>query len=96
MAEVRTLNLQHHSGPIVVPGVMKTMLVFTILMVTGPIFLYFFSKVAIFEGVLNMTSNDSWFYSAIVAVFSVHVVLAMFIYVAWTEDDGTQKPVKSD
>jgi len=92
MADVQAIR-DAYQGPIV-PGVMKTMLVFTILMVTGPIFCYFFSKAVIFESMMQMSNVNSWFYAAIVAVCAVHVVLAMFIYVAWTEEPS--KPHKYD
>uniref|UniRef100_A0AAX7VTP2 Vacuolar ATPase assembly integral membrane protein VMA21 n=1 Tax=Astatotilapia calliptera TaxID=8154 RepID=A0AAX7VTP2_ASTCA len=64
---------------------LKTLLFFTILMVTVPIGLYFASKAYIFEGSMKMSSSDSYFYAAIVAVLAVHVVLALFVYVAWNE-----------
>uniref|UniRef100_A0A1A7X6L5 VMA21 vacuolar H+-ATPase homolog n=1 Tax=Iconisemion striatum TaxID=60296 RepID=A0A1A7X6L5_9TELE len=64
---------------------LKTLLFFTILMVTLPIGLYFTSKAYIFEGSMKMSSSDSYFYAAIVAVLAVHVVLALFVYVAWNE-----------
>uniref|UniRef100_A0A3B3WED9 Uncharacterized protein n=1 Tax=Poecilia mexicana TaxID=48701 RepID=A0A3B3WED9_9TELE len=68
---------------------LKTLLFFTILMVTLPIGLYFATKAYIFEGSMKMSSSDSYFYAAIVAVLAVHVVLALFVYVAWNE--GTPK-----
>lgn len=34
---------------------------------------------------MKMSSSDSYFYAAIVAVLAVHVVLALFVYVAWNE-----------
>lgn len=42
-----------------------------------------------FAGSMKMSSSDSYFYAAIVAVLAVHVVLALFVYVAWNE--GTPK-----
>ncbi|XP_031175223.1 vacuolar ATPase assembly integral membrane protein vma21 [Sander lucioperca] len=68
---------------------LKTLLFFTILMVTLPIGLYFATKAYLFEGSMKMSSSDSYFYAAIVAVLAVHVVLALFVYVAWNE--GTPK-----
>ncbi|XP_039669778.1 vacuolar ATPase assembly integral membrane protein vma21 [Perca fluviatilis] len=68
---------------------LKTLLFFTILMVTLPIGLYFATKAFLFEGSMKMSSSDSYFYAAIVAVLAVHVVLALFVYVAWNE--GTPK-----
>lgn len=64
---------------------LKTLLFFTVLMITLPIGLYFASKAYVFEGSMKMSSSDSYFYAAIVAVLAVHVVLAMFVYVAWNE-----------
>ncbi|XP_068181709.1 vacuolar ATPase assembly integral membrane protein vma21 [Antennarius striatus] len=64
---------------------LKTLLFFTVLMVTLPIGLYFTSKAYIFESSMKMSSSDSYFYAAIVAVLAVHVVLALFVYVAWNE-----------
>lgn len=43
----------------------------------------------VFPGSMKMSSSDSYFYAAIVAVLAVHVVLALFVYVAWNE--GTPK-----
>jgi len=72
----------------------RTMLIFTAMMVTLPIFLYFFSKSFVFEGVMGMTRPNSYFYAAIVAIIAVHIVLGLFIYAAFTE--GASKPVKKD
>lgn len=70
---------------------LKTLLFFTILMVTVPIGLYFASKAYIFEGTMKMSNTDSYFYAAIVAVLAVHVVLALFVYVAWNEGPPKDK-----
>ncbi|KAL0974359.1 hypothetical protein UPYG_G00219400 [Umbra pygmaea] len=70
---------------------LKTLLFFTILMVTVPIGLYFASKAYIFEGSLQMSNSDSYFYAAIVAVLAVHIVLALFVYVAWNEGSTKDK-----
>ncbi|KAG9271946.1 vacuolar ATPase assembly integral membrane protein vma21-like [Astyanax mexicanus] len=75
---------------------LKTLLFFTVLMVTVPIGLYFASKSYIFEGLLQMSNTDSYFYAAIVAVLAVHVVLALFVYVAWTEGSPQKKKGKHD
>ncbi|XP_067663972.1 vacuolar ATPase assembly integral membrane protein VMA21-like isoform X2 [Haliotis asinina] len=74
--------------------VMKTMIMFSIGMITCPIFSYFFSKSFIFEGVFGMPHESSYFYSAIVSIVVVHIILFMFIYVAWTEDAKPQPPFK--
>ena len=36
-------------------------------------------------GLWGMSSSNSYFYAAIVAILAVHVVLAIFIYVAFKE-----------
>ncbi|XP_056294809.1 vacuolar ATPase assembly integral membrane protein vma21 [Pseudoliparis swirei] len=75
---------------------LKTLLFFTILMVTLPIGLYFATKAYVFEGSMKMSSSDSYFYAAIVAVLAVHVVLALFVYVAWNEGTTPQGKGKDD
>jgi len=40
----------------------------------------------IFEGYLNVAEKDSSVPSALTAVVMVHVVLALFVYAAYTED----------
>ncbi|KAF7688978.1 vacuolar ATPase assembly integral membrane protein vma21 [Silurus meridionalis] len=77
-------------------SVLKTLLFFTILMVTLPIGLYFASKKYFFEGSLGYSSSDSYFYAAILAVVAVHVVLALFVYVAWNEGPRQTREGKQD
>ncbi|KAK6480212.1 vacuolar ATPase assembly integral membrane protein vma21 [Huso huso] len=75
---------------------LKTLLFFTILMITLPIGLYFASKSYFFEATLGLSNNDSYFYAAIVAVVAVHMVLAMFVYVAWNEGSNQWREGKQD
>ncbi|XP_023698559.1 vacuolar ATPase assembly integral membrane protein vma21 [Paramormyrops kingsleyae] len=75
---------------------LKTLLFFTVLMITLPIGLYFASKAYIFEASMGMSSNDSYFYGAIVAVVAVHFVLALFVYVAWNEGSRQWREGKQD
>ncbi|XP_030637072.1 vacuolar ATPase assembly integral membrane protein vma21 [Chanos chanos] len=77
-------------------AVLKTLLFFTILMVTLPIGLYFATKTYLFEASLGYSSNDSYFYAAIVAVVVVHMVLALFVYVAWNEGSRQWREGKQD
>ncbi|KAK2911151.1 hypothetical protein QQF64_026810 [Cirrhinus molitorella] len=77
-------------------SVLKTLLFFTLLMITLPIGLYFASKSYLFEASLGYSSNDSYFYAAIVAVLAVHVVLALFVYVAWNEGSRQWREGKQD
>lgn len=77
-------------------SVLKTLLFFTILMITLPIGLYFATKAYLFEASLGYSSNDSYFYAAIVAVIAVHVVLALFVYVAWNEGSRQWREGKQD
>ncbi|XP_037389317.1 vacuolar ATPase assembly integral membrane protein vma21 isoform X1 [Pygocentrus nattereri] len=77
-------------------SVLKTLLFFTILMITLPIGLYFTSKAYLFEASLGYSSNDSYFYAAIVAVIAVHVVLALFVYAAWNEGSRQSREGKQD
>ncbi|XP_056673473.1 vacuolar ATPase assembly integral membrane protein VMA21-like [Monodelphis domestica] len=75
---------------------LKTLLVFTALMITLPLGLYFSSKSYVFEGTLGMSKPDSYFYAAIVAVGAVHLVLALFVYVAWNEGSRQWREGKQD
>ncbi|KAM9537706.1 LOW QUALITY PROTEIN: vacuolar ATPase assembly integral membrane protein VMA21 [Guaruba guarouba] len=75
---------------------LRTLLFFTALMITLPVGLYFSSKAYIFEGTLGMSDRDSYFYAAIVAVIAVHVVLALFVYVAWNEGSRQWREGKQD
>ena len=47
--------------------------------------LYYYVLTYSISGFMGMTSTNSYFYAAIVAIFAVHIVLGMFIYVAWKE-----------
>ncbi|XP_053773484.1 vacuolar ATPase assembly integral membrane protein VMA21 isoform X2 [Desmodus rotundus] len=75
---------------------LKTLLFFTALMITVPIGLYFTTKSYVFEGAFGMSNRDSYFYAAIVAVVAVHVVLALFVYVAWNEGSRQWREGKQD
>ncbi|XP_036126895.1 vacuolar ATPase assembly integral membrane protein VMA21 isoform X1 [Molossus molossus] len=75
---------------------LKTLLFFTVLMITVPIGLYFTTKSYVFEGAFGMSNRDSYFYAAIVAVVAVHVVLALFVYVAWNEGSRQWREGKQD
>uniref|UniRef100_A0A8C3E9P5 Vacuolar ATPase assembly integral membrane protein VMA21 n=1 Tax=Corvus moneduloides TaxID=1196302 RepID=A0A8C3E9P5_CORMO len=75
---------------------LRTLLFFTTLMITLPVGLYFSSKAYVFEGTLGMSDRDSYFYAAIVAVVTVHVVLALFVYVAWNEGSRQWREGKQD
>ncbi|KAM8965817.1 vacuolar ATPase assembly integral membrane protein VMA21 isoform X2 [Sarcophilus harrisii] len=75
---------------------LKTLLVFTALMITLPIGLYFSSKSYVFEGAFGMSNRDSYFYAAIVAVVAVHMVLGLFVYAAWNEGTRQWREGKQD
>ncbi|XP_055500000.1 vacuolar ATPase assembly integral membrane protein vma21 [Leucoraja erinacea] len=77
-------------------SVLKTLLFFTFLMIALPIGLYFGTKSFVFEGTLGLSNRDSYFYAAIVAVVAVHVVLALFVYVAWNEGSKQWRSGKQD
>lgn len=47
-------------------------------------------------GAFGMSNRDSYFYAAIVAVVAVHVVLALFVYVAWNEGSRQWREGKQD
>ncbi|ESO93859.1 hypothetical protein LOTGIDRAFT_209403 [Lottia gigantea] len=69
---------------------MKTMILFSIAMCVLPITTYFMSKAVIFEGIIGLPHQSSYFYAAISSIVVVHIILGLFIYVAFTEDS---KPI---
>jgi len=76
----------HFMGPQETPGQMFRRLTFySLLVIFLPLASYFFSKVIVFEGLMGMTSSNSYFYAAIIVIIAVHIVLAIFIYVAFME-----------
>ncbi|XP_053130323.1 vacuolar ATPase assembly integral membrane protein VMA21 [Hemicordylus capensis] len=79
-----------------IASTLRTLLFFTALMIILPIGLYFASKAYVFEGAFGMSNSDSYFYAAIVAVVAVHVVLALFVYVAWSEGSRQWREGKQD
>ncbi|KAJ1197950.1 hypothetical protein NDU88_001794 [Pleurodeles waltl] len=87
-------DFRQNEGSLV--STLKTLLFFTALMIILPIGLYFASKVYVFEASFGMSNRDSYFYAAIVAVVAVHVVLAMFVYVAWNEGSRQWHEGKQD
>ncbi|EPY72939.1 hypothetical protein CB1_062282001 [Camelus ferus] len=55
-----------------------------------------YSPGLLLERAFGMSSRDSYFYAAIVAVVAVHVVLALFVYVAWNEGSRQWREGKQD
>ncbi|XP_042560093.1 vacuolar ATPase assembly integral membrane protein vma21 [Clupea harengus] len=89
-----TTDLRGNDGSLLT--VLKTLLIFTIMMITLPIGLYFATKSYVFQGSLGYSSNDSCFYAAIVAVVAVHMILALFVYAAWNEGAQQTRVGKQD
>lgn len=50
----------------------------------------------ILPGIFGMSTADSYFYGAIVAVIAVHFVLFLFVYVAWNEGSRQWREGKQD
>ncbi|XP_022079566.1 vacuolar ATPase assembly integral membrane protein vma21-like [Acanthaster planci] len=63
----------------------KTVFLYSGVMLFFPVFMYFFSKAFIFDGLFDMKGSDSIFYAAMTAVVTVHIVLAMFLWAAFKE-----------
>jgi len=84
MAEMAQENL--FLGPQESAGQMfKRLFFYSLLMIITPLACYFFSKSFLFEGLFGMTSSNSYFYAAIVAIVAVHIFLGVFIYIAFME-----------
>ncbi|XP_064636186.1 vacuolar ATPase assembly integral membrane protein vma21-like [Lineus longissimus] len=86
MADLQRTQMSHHDGSL--GHVTKTLVTFSLMIIILPLFLYFFTKSFVFEAVFLMSSRQSYFYAAIVAVVTVQVMLGIFIYVAYQE--GTE------
>ena len=75
-------------------AVLKTLLKFTIAMLSVPIISYFFLKTYVIEGILGYENGS--IHSVIVTVVIVHIIIGMFIWTA-IKDERQVKPVqKSD
>ncbi|ESO01748.1 hypothetical protein HELRODRAFT_81245 [Helobdella robusta] len=69
----------------------KKILWLSALMIFLPLCLYFTSKNVVFEAIMGMTSSNSYFYAAIVAILSAHVVLIIFIFIALSDESEASK-----
>ncbi|KAK2157456.1 hypothetical protein LSH36_191g03070 [Paralvinella palmiformis] len=87
MSDLQAMRMEDNSS-----AVLCRLLFYSILMIVIPLVSYFVSKAFVFEVLLGMTSSNSYFYAAIVAIFTVHIILGLFVYVAWKED--TRPPLK--
>ncbi|ETE64203.1 Vacuolar ATPase assembly integral membrane protein VMA21, partial [Ophiophagus hannah] len=95
-AALNALSPPEARSEVSLASTLRTMLFFTALMIMLPIGLYFSTKAYIFEGTFGMSNRDSYFYAAIVAVVAVHIVLALFVYVAWNEGSRQWREGKQD
>ena len=75
-------------------AVFRTMLLFTTVMVLGPISSYFLSKTYIYEGYFQASQDYSYIYSAITAVVVIHIILGAFIWIAWKDANSEQAIAK--
>ena len=71
--------------------VFRKMLFFTVMMTVAPIASFFISKAYIFDGLLRMSEQSTYMYSAGVAVLVVHLILFAFIFVAFRDDKSGKK-----
>ncbi|XP_054576200.1 vacuolar ATPase assembly integral membrane protein VMA21-like, partial [Eptesicus fuscus] len=68
---------------------LNTPLFFTALMIT--IGLYFTTKSYVFEGAFEICNRDSYFYTAIVIVVTIYLVLSPLVYVTWNKDSRRER-----
>ncbi len=66
---------------------LKKLTIYSVSIIVIPLVSMFFLKRYLFEWLLGYSNSDSLLYAAIIAVVMVHVVLVLFIYVAWTEEE---------
>ncbi|CAD5122425.1 DgyrCDS10853 [Dimorphilus gyrociliatus] len=74
--------------------VMRKLVKYTIMMFCLPIATYFASKLLLLEGFFHMSSQDSYFYAAILAIVVVHIILVLFVIAAIKDDSGVNKDDK--
>lgn len=48
------------------------------------------------SGTMGISSQDSSFYSAFVAIGAVHIILGLFLYAAFTEDTSKPTDLKAE
>lgn len=74
--------------------VIRKMLFFTVLMTVAPLASFFIAKDYVFQAFFNVSTGNSYTYSAVVAVIVVHIVLISFLFVAFYEHIPEKKNVK--
>lgn len=77
-----------------VQRVIRKLVKYTLLMFCLPITTYFASKIFLLEGFLQMSSQDSYFYAAILAIIVVHIILVLFVIAAIKDDSAVTKESK--
>lgn len=86
---IRQDDYTNESAPWIV---FRKMLFFIVLMAVAPLASFFIAKDYLFEGLMNISNRYSYTYSAIVAVIVVHIVLIIFLIVAFKENIPAKKP----
>lgn len=66
----------------------RVLILFTLAIIIFPLASLFTFKTIIFEGVLGY--QDGSIGGAVAAVVAVHVVIGVYVYVAWKEDVTTE------
>ncbi|KAG5450702.1 hypothetical protein CRM22_003705 [Opisthorchis felineus] len=66
------------------PAATKTLVFFSLLIVTLPLASFFTSK-CVFVEVFNVTNSSAYLYGAVVAIVVVHLILLSFVIVAFSD-----------
>ncbi|XP_041464147.1 vacuolar ATPase assembly integral membrane protein VMA21-like [Lytechinus variegatus] len=74
---------------------LRKLLLYSFLLFTIPIFLYFSIKHTVLEGMFHVAEHSATLYAAFAAIVAVHVILGLFVYSAFKEEEKP-KPVKTD
>ncbi|CAK9299541.1 unnamed protein product [Gordionus sp. m RMFG-2023] len=67
----------------------KTLLIYSAILIVSPLYIFFISKY-LCDNYLVYTKSNSNIASAVAAVFTVHIVLAAYIYKAFQDDTSEQ------
>ncbi|XP_011674361.2 vacuolar ATPase assembly integral membrane protein VMA21-like [Strongylocentrotus purpuratus] len=90
--DIRGVNSPNSSA---YSATLRKLLLYSFLLFTIPIFLYFCLKHTILEGMFQVAEHSATLYGAFAAIAAVHVILGLFVYSAFMEEERA-RPVKTD
>ncbi|XP_076320299.1 vacuolar ATPase assembly integral membrane protein VMA21-like [Tachypleus tridentatus] len=74
---------------------LKALLFYSILMITLPVAAFFCTQALIFQ-LFGIPPGEGYLYATAVSVIVIHVILGLFVYEAFTEDDRTSVVIQKE